>query len=126
MKPTIQGADGVITMGVLATLANIYGAVTHNRTITIPVIGGFVVTTILLAVSRPAPRLAELFAGAYFITSLLTNGAPAIEMVNKLIGEEAQVIKPSNSTVSQTGTAVPGITLPINNPGAGHNNPRPV
>lgn len=127
VKPSIQGQDGVITLCVLATLANIYGAVTHNRTITIPIVGGFVVTTILLFVARPVPKLAEMFAGAYFITSMLTNGGPAIDTLNKVVGSTAQDVKPVNSAVSQTGTAVPGITpaRPNTNPRS-TNTPHPV
>ena len=112
VKPSIQGSDGVITMCVLAMLANIYGAVHQNKTITIPVIGGFVVTTLLLIVAQPAPKLAEMFAGAYFITSLLTNGAPAIDTLNKVVGTTAVAVKPTNSTKTQTGTVAPGITPP--------------
>ena len=131
VKPSIQGQDGVITMCVLATLANIYGAVTNQRTVSIPIIGGFVVSTILLGVSRPLPKLAEMFAGAYFITSMFTNGAPIFDTVNHLVGQGAQATKPANSTKSQTGTAIPGVTpaTPSSNPATAPRSgstPRPV
>lgn len=128
VQPSISGSDGVITMCVLATLANIYGAVRANKTVTIPIFGGFVVTTILLVVSRPVPKLAEMFAGAFFITSMLTNGAPVLDTVNELVGQSAQAVKPANSTKSQTGSVAPGLTpaTPNNNPGANHLGSRPV
>lgn len=128
VQPSIQGEDGVITLCVLATLANIYGAVTHNKTVSIPIIGGFVVTTLLLVASRPVPKLAEMFAGAYFITSILTNGMPAFDTINKVVGATAQATKPANSTKAQTGSAIPGITpaTPNSNPGANHLAPLPV
>jgi hypothetical protein len=50
----------------------------------IPIVAGFVIGGILLAVAGAAPGLAEAFAAAFLITSLLSNGTPVINAVTGL------------------------------------------
>lgn len=78
----MASADGVIATIIVATSVNVYGATQRKDDPIITIIAGFVVGAFLLAVAGEAPQLAELFAAAYAITSLTTNGTPLINAVN--------------------------------------------
>lgn len=93
----MANGDGILVMVILATGANVYGAsvgetdeegdvIRKPSDPFIPIIGGFVVGAILLAVADTAPELATLFGAAFAITSFTTNGKPFLDAVIKLTG----------------------------------------
>jgi hypothetical protein len=70
-----KGQTAITTMVLLASVVNVFGAVKKSKDITYPIMGGFVVLILLLALAEADGEVAEMFAGAYAITCLLTNGA---------------------------------------------------
>jgi hypothetical protein len=91
----------ILTVVILGTLANIYGAVTRKPTklkpnpdhsILTPVAGGLVVAIFLVAIatSESAATLAELFALAFFITSMADNGTDLINLITQVVRNPAQ------------------------------------
>lgn len=74
----------IITMMVIGVLVNGYGAVRRGQTVVKDLLGGFVATTLLLALSEGVPVVAEALAGSFLITSLLTSGAPLIAELTSL------------------------------------------
>lgn len=81
-----MGQTGILTMGIVATLVNMYGSVKRDKPIEVPVFGGFVVVAILLGVGQAAPTIAKLFALAYLITSLSENGTDLLQGIITLSG----------------------------------------
>jgi hypothetical protein len=69
-----KGQTAITTMVLLASVVNVFGAVKKSKDITYPIMGGFVVLILLLALAEADAKVAEMFAGAYAITCMLTNG----------------------------------------------------
>jgi hypothetical protein len=69
-----KGQTAITTMVLLASIVNVFGAVKKSKDITYPIMGGFVVLILLLALAEADAKVAEMFAGAYAITCMLTNG----------------------------------------------------
>jgi hypothetical protein len=90
----------VIGTSIIATLVNIYGAIRNGRDATVPIIGGFVVSTILLGVAEipEAQVLAEAFGAAFLITSATLNAGDLIATVTSFTG--GTPVAPSTRTPS--------------------------
>lgn len=56
----------------------------HNHDPLVPIIGGFVIGGFLIALAGKLPGLAEAFAAAFLITSLLLNGIPLVNAASNL------------------------------------------
>lgn len=84
----------IIGVTVVATLVNSYGAVKKGNTVAIPVLGGFVASTILLGLSYGVPQVAEMFALAFGVTSLSVNGGDLFALLSDLTGQQP----PKNSS----------------------------
>lgn len=69
-----KAQSAIATMVLIAGIVNSFGAVRKSKDITYPILGGFVVLILLLALAEANAKVAEMFAGAYVITCLLTNG----------------------------------------------------
>jgi hypothetical protein len=69
-----KGQTAITSMVLLASVVNVFGAVKKSKDITYPIMGGFVVLILLLALAEADAKVAEMFAGAYAITCMLTNG----------------------------------------------------
>lgn len=69
-----KAQKAITTMVLLAGIANAYGSIRKSKDIVYPVVGGFIVLILLLALAQVEVRVAEAFAGAYTITSILVNG----------------------------------------------------
>lgn len=82
----------VLTLCVLATVANAYGAVKRSQAIVEAVVGGFIVTIILLAIAEAekASVIAEAFAGAFMVTSVSENGTELFTAIAKLSTNNAE------------------------------------
>lgn len=80
----MASSDAVIATVVVATGVNVYGAVQRKDDPIITIIGGFIVGAFLLAIAEAAPKLAELFAAAYAITSFTVNGKTLIDAANAI------------------------------------------
>lgn len=118
----------ILTVVIFGTLANIYGAVTRKPTklkpnpdhsILTPVAGGLVVAIFLVAIaqSESAATLAELFALAFFITSLADNGTDLLDLITTTVRNPGQTTSatdprtqtpPTQGTIPQTGGAAGG------------------
>lgn len=94
-------------MVLLAGVANVYGAVRKGKDITYPVVGGFIVLILLLAVAEVNGRIAELFAGAYTITSMLTNGAELVTAVTTFVNPSSPRFDPGGQQQTAGGAAAP-------------------
>jgi hypothetical protein len=96
-----RGQSAVIVMGLAATAVNMFGAVRKaqpgdpNPT-ALPLFGGLVVTTALLAAAGPLGTIAEAFAAAYLVTSVARNGNDLIDLVT---GTTSALRSKSGSTV---------------------------
>lgn len=115
-------AQSISTFAILATLVNVYGAMKGNRDVAIPIVGGFIVSVILMGVAEAgADEIASLFAGAYFVTSLVTNGRPLIDVASQTVGVTTGMKAPpaasTQSTGSPFGTGTSG--TPYGRPGTG-------
>lgn len=76
----------VISIGVIATLINMAAAVKNGKPTTEAILGGFVVTTIMLLVSQTkAKPIAVMLMLAFAITSASTNGAQVLGIVNSTV-----------------------------------------
>jgi hypothetical protein len=74
----------VIGVVVIASAFNVAGTFMassqdYKKDPFVPVIAGFVIGTLLLALYQVAPELAEAFGVAFMITSTLENGKPVID-----------------------------------------------
>lgn len=70
-----KAQTAITTMVLIAGVVNVFGAVKKGKDVTYPIMGGFVVLILLLALAEADAKVAEMFAGAYAITCMLTNGA---------------------------------------------------
>lgn len=113
--------SAISTIVLLASIVNIFGAVKKGKDITYPIMGGFIVLILLLALAEANEQVAEMFAGAYGITCALTNGQDLFEGISQAItsgkrfdpgaqgaGTDAGAQPASYSTVTrQTTTTAP-------------------
>jgi hypothetical protein len=103
----------VLSLMIGAAIANIYGAVTAKpkpRDPTIVIAASLIVTVPLVGFAQSegqAGEIAELFAAAYFITSMALNATPFLDLVTK----------PGGLLTRNTSTGVPSGTG--TGPGAG-------
>jgi hypothetical protein len=75
----------VLTTTIIGTLVNMYGAIRRGSDVTIPIIGGFVVTAVLLGLAEtPFGTVAEVFGGAYLVTSASLNAGDLVKQINGL------------------------------------------
>jgi hypothetical protein len=112
-----RAQSAVIVMGLAATVANMVAAVKKQARLSnptgLPLFGGLVVTTVLLAAAGPVPMIAEAFAAAYLVTSLANNGGPLIDTVT---GTTA-ALRSQSTTTGTAGPLPTGTTAPAAPPG---------
>lgn len=89
--------NGILAMGITATIVNLYGAVKKGRPIELPVFGGFVVVAILLGIGNAAPDIGKLFALAFLITSLSENGTTLLGNITQIDTTGVQQSSPGGS-----------------------------
>lgn len=76
----------IISIGVIATLVNMAAAVKDNKSTTEAIMGGFIVTTIMLLASQTkAKPIAVMLMLAFLVTSLSTNGAQVLGVINSTV-----------------------------------------
>lgn len=95
--------SAITTMVLLAGVVNSFGAVKKSKDITYPILGGFVVLIGLLALAEADEKVAEMFAGAYMITCMLTNGADVFNGITTAI-TSGKRFDPAPSTPTTTVT----------------------
>jgi hypothetical protein len=98
-----KAQNSIMTMVLVASVVNAFGAVHKSKDITYPIMGGFVVMIVLLALEEADAEVAEMFAGAYAITCLLTNGADLFNGIASAITSGKRFDPPAS--MSGTGTA---------------------
>jgi hypothetical protein len=108
----------ILAVVLFGTLANMYGAVTRKPTklkpnpdhsILTPVAGGLVVAIFLVAIasSESAATLAELFALAFFITSMADNGTDLINLVTQVVRNPGQTTSATDPRTAPAPTEGP-------------------
>lgn len=85
---------GIIGMGVLATLVNMAGALQRGKGTVDSIMGGFIVTTILILIGQTkAKPIATLFMLAFLITSLSVNGFGLFNTISHTVSGENEGMK---------------------------------
>ena len=101
-----KSQSAITTMVVVAGVANSYGAVRKSKDITYPVLGGFIVLILLLVMAQANAKVAEMFAGAYAVTSFLLNGADLVNSVTGFVNPATPRFDPGGQTVKSANNPV--------------------
>lgn len=76
----------IMALGVVATLVNMFGAVHDGKSTSEAIMGGFIVTTVMLLTAQTkAKPIGTLLMVAFLITSLSVNGAPLFNVVTTTV-----------------------------------------
>lgn len=77
-----MAVGGVASMGIMATIVNVFGAIKNNRSTVPAIVGSFIVTFFLLALAETkASRVAVAFMLAFLVSSIAANNNEILTFV---------------------------------------------